>query len=277
MKTLGLFDAAFSWVKTQIALRSGDEERENKMRVVEKLLGLIDESISWVKAQVENFFKLLRESLTNIFVGFKSLVISCSRKLAQVLTEINGLIDAGKARMSVTTDPLEERPENQNELIYLSKEMKKLLPVVSSLAEMVDSVRGTDVGTQKVKVFTHLVDGFVELLDLGLKRPLCVIPILIDGFSIHLKGIRGISRKIPIGKGKGAAAIATLLALNAYARIWAKKFPKFHINAIDHGYVKTDINGNNGVLTVEEGAKGAMTPDDGPTVLFFDRMEVTAF
>lgn len=70
-------------------------------------------------------------------------------------------------------------------------------------------------------------------------------------------------------------------ALNAYARIIAKKFPTFRINCVCPGFVKTDINCNTGVLTVEEGAKGpvmlALLPDGGPTGLFFNQMEVSTY
>ncbi|OVA14094.1 Short-chain dehydrogenase/reductase SDR [Macleaya cordata] len=70
-------------------------------------------------------------------------------------------------------------------------------------------------------------------------------------------------------------------SLNAYTRILAKKFPTFRVNCVCPGYVKTDINYNTGVLTVEEGAKSpvklALLPGDGPSGLFFVRAEVSAF
>ncbi|KAM7472170.1 hypothetical protein LguiA_010353 [Lonicera macranthoides] len=70
-------------------------------------------------------------------------------------------------------------------------------------------------------------------------------------------------------------------AMNAYTRIIAKKYPNFRINCVCPGYVKTDINFNTGMLTVEEGAQGpvklALLPDGGPTGLFFFRNEVAPF
>ena len=70
-------------------------------------------------------------------------------------------------------------------------------------------------------------------------------------------------------------------ALNSYTRILAKKYPSFRINSVCPGFVKTDINLNTGILTVEEGAasvvKLALLPNDGPSGLFFDRSEVSAF
>ncbi|XP_042490250.1 (+)-neomenthol dehydrogenase-like [Macadamia integrifolia] len=70
-------------------------------------------------------------------------------------------------------------------------------------------------------------------------------------------------------------------AMNAYTRILEKKLPKFCINCVMPGYVKTDINYNTGYSTVEEGAEGpvmlALLPDDGPSGLFFNRKEVSTF
>ena len=70
-------------------------------------------------------------------------------------------------------------------------------------------------------------------------------------------------------------------ALNGYTRVLAKKFPNIAINAVSPGYVKTDLNNNTGVLSVEEGAKGpvmlALMPHGGPTGLFYNQMEVSTF
>ena len=47
------------------------------------------------------------------------------------------------------------------------------------------------------------------------------------------------------------------------------------VNAADPGYTATDLNGNSGTQTVEEGSEAilrlAQLPDDGPTGGFFDR------
>ncbi|CAN6483094.1 unnamed protein product [Victoria cruziana] len=45
------------------------------------------------------------------------------------------------------------------------------------------------------------------------------------------------------------------VALNAYTRILAKKYPIMCINCVHPVFVKTELNWNTGVLTVEEGAK----------------------
>ncbi|KAI8021664.1 (+)-neomenthol dehydrogenase [Camellia lanceoleosa] len=44
-------------------------------------------------------------------------------------------------------------------------------------------------------------------------------------------------------------------AMNAYTRFRAKKYPTFRINCVCPGYVKTDINNNNGMLSTEQGAE----------------------
>ncbi|KAL2536487.1 (+)-neomenthol dehydrogenase [Forsythia ovata] len=73
-------------------------------------------------------------------------------------------------------------------------------------------------------------------------------------------------------------------AINAYTRILAKKYPNFCINCVCPGYVKTDINGNTGSLTVEEGAESllklALLPDGvgtPPSGLFFFRQNLSPF
>lgn len=70
-------------------------------------------------------------------------------------------------------------------------------------------------------------------------------------------------------------------ALNAYARIVAKSYPTLLINCVCPGFVKTDMTCNNGLFTVEVGAKGpvmlALLPEGGPSGLFFQRMEASTF
>ncbi|CAK9177091.1 unnamed protein product [Ilex paraguariensis] len=70
-------------------------------------------------------------------------------------------------------------------------------------------------------------------------------------------------------------------ALNAYTRILAKTYPNIVINAVHPGYVKTEINCNTGILTVEEGAKGpvklALMTNGGPSGLYFSGTEVSTF
>ncbi|KAI8545173.1 hypothetical protein RHMOL_Rhmol07G0021200 [Rhododendron molle] len=78
-----------------------------------------------------------------------------------------------------------------------------------------------------------------------------------------------------------SAYIVSKAAMNGYTRILAKKYPTFRINCVCPGFVKTDINDNNGVSSVEEGAEHpvrlALLPDDGPTGVFFLQKEVSSF
>ncbi|KAL9688937.1 hypothetical protein QQ045_033364 [Rhodiola kirilowii] len=66
-------------------------------------------------------------------------------------------------------------------------------------------------------------------------------------------------------------------ALNAYTRILAKKYPNVCINSVCPGYVKTDINFNTGILSVEDGAASvvrlAFLPKGAPSGCFFVRQD----
>ncbi|KAK9265593.1 hypothetical protein L1049_012604 [Liquidambar formosana] len=66
-----------------------------------------------------------------------------------------------------------------------------------------------------------------------------------------------------------SAYVVSKAALNAYTRILAKKLPDFCVNSVGPGFVKTDLTYNNGVYTVQEGAKCpvmlALMPDGGPS------------
>lgn len=78
-----------------------------------------------------------------------------------------------------------------------------------------------------------------------------------------------------------SAYIVSKAALNALTRILAKKCPSMMINAICPGFVKTDINANTGVLSVEEGGASptrlALRPPGSPSGLFYVRYEVSSF
>ncbi|CAL9159981.1 unnamed protein product [Musa hybrid cultivar] len=71
------------------------------------------------------------------------------------------------------------------------------------------------------------------------------------------------------------------VAVSAYTRILAKKYPNICINCVHPGVVKTDINWNTGELPVEEGAQGpvfvALLPDGSPSGQFYDMKEVSSF
>ncbi|KAH7663068.1 Short-chain dehydrogenase/reductase SDR protein [Dioscorea alata] len=78
-----------------------------------------------------------------------------------------------------------------------------------------------------------------------------------------------------------SAYIISKVALNALTRILAKKYPKFCINCVHPGFVKTDLNFNTGTITVEEGAKGpvmlALLPDGGPSGFYYDLTSVSTY
>ncbi|KAH1130077.1 hypothetical protein J1N35_001455 [Gossypium stocksii] len=74
-----------------------------------------------------------------------------------------------------------------------------------------------------------------------------------------------------------SAYTVSKVALNAYTRILANKYPDFCINSVCPGYAKTDINLNTGTITAEEGAvtpvKLALLPKGGPSGFFFVKGE----
>ena len=67
----------------------------------------------------------------------------------------------------------------------------------------------------------------------------------------------------------GVAYPASKAAVNMITVQYAKAFPAMRINAADPGFTKTDLNGNTGTQTVEEGAEVvvrlAQVGPDGPT------------
>jgi NAD(P)-dependent dehydrogenase (short-subunit alcohol dehydrogenase family) len=73
---------------------------------------------------------------------------------------------------------------------------------------------------------------------------------------------------------QGVAYPASKTAVNMVTVQYAKAFPNMRINAVEPGFTKTDLNGNTGVQTVEQGAeiivRMAQLGPDGPTGGFFD-------
>ncbi|KAG5014111.1 hypothetical protein GLYMA_09G262800v4 [Glycine max] len=78
-----------------------------------------------------------------------------------------------------------------------------------------------------------------------------------------------------------SAYIVSKAAMNSYTRILAKKHQNMCINSVCPGFVKTDINKNTGILTVDQGAasvvKLALLPDGSPSGLFYIRQELSNF
>jgi NAD(P)-dependent dehydrogenase (short-subunit alcohol dehydrogenase family) len=72
----------------------------------------------------------------------------------------------------------------------------------------------------------------------------------------------------------GVAYPASKTAVNMVTVQYAKAFPQMRINAVEPGFTKTDLNGNTGSQTVEEGAEiivhMAQLGPDAPTGGYFD-------
>ena len=72
----------------------------------------------------------------------------------------------------------------------------------------------------------------------------------------------------------GVAYPASKTAVNMITVQFAKAFPNMRINAVEPGFTKTDLNGNTGTQTVEQGAeiivRMALFGADGPTGGYFD-------
>ncbi|TWP50789.1 SDR family NAD(P)-dependent oxidoreductase [Lentzea tibetensis] len=72
----------------------------------------------------------------------------------------------------------------------------------------------------------------------------------------------------------GVAYPASKTAVNTITVQYAKAFPAMRINAVEPGFTRTDLNGNTGFQTVEQGAeiivRMAQVGQDGPTGGYFD-------
>ncbi|MEV4175048.1 SDR family NAD(P)-dependent oxidoreductase [Nonomuraea sp. NPDC049709] len=72
----------------------------------------------------------------------------------------------------------------------------------------------------------------------------------------------------------GVAYPASKVAVNMLTVQYAKALPELRINAVEPGFTATDLNGNTGTQTVEQGAeiivRMALIGSDGPTGGYFD-------
>jgi (+)-neomenthol dehydrogenase len=68
------------------------------------------------------------------------------------------------------------------------------------------------------------------------------------------------------------------MVVNLYTRILARQHPEMRINCVHPGFVNTEINWNTGVISPEEGARGAvklaLLPDHGPTGCYYHQTEL---
>ncbi len=77
----------------------------------------------------------------------------------------------------------------------------------------------------------------------------------------------------PIEEGGQPSYRVSKAGLNMLTRLWALELPGVLVNAGCPGWVRTDMGGQRGPLSVEQGAEGlvvlATLPDGGPTGRFF--------
>jgi NAD(P)-dependent dehydrogenase (short-subunit alcohol dehydrogenase family) len=99
-------------------------------------------------------------------------------------------------------------------------------------------------------------------------------PVVVN-VSSGLASLTGVSNPgAPAYGYPGVAYPASKAAVNMITVQYAKAFPAMRINAVEPGFTKTDLNGNTGVQTVEQGAeiivRMAQVGLEGPTGGFFD-------
>ncbi|MFF2324665.1 MULTISPECIES: SDR family NAD(P)-dependent oxidoreductase [unclassified Streptomyces] len=99
-------------------------------------------------------------------------------------------------------------------------------------------------------------------------------PVVVN-VSSGLASLTGLTtRDTPTYAYPGVAYPASKAAVNAITVQYAKAFPDMRINAVEPGFTRTDLNGNTGIQTVEQGAeiivRMAQVDPDGPTGGYFD-------
>ncbi|PKI65332.1 (+)-neomenthol dehydrogenase-like [Punica granatum] len=101
---------------------------------------------------------------------------------------------------------------------------------------------------------------------------------IVEGFLEDFKAGRVDSEGWPTNF---SAYIVSKVALNAYTRVLAKEYPPIAVNCVHPGYVSTDLNGNTGILSVQEGARGpvmlALMKEGGPSGMYFNETEASNF
>jgi NAD(P)-dependent dehydrogenase (short-subunit alcohol dehydrogenase family) len=100
------------------------------------------------------------------------------------------------------------------------------------------------------------------------------VPVVVN-VSSGLASLTGLSNPdSPAYFYPGVAYPVSKTAVNMITVQFAKAFPKMRINAVEPGFTKTDLNGNTGVQTVEQGAeiivRTARLGPDGPTGTYAD-------
>jgi NAD(P)-dependent dehydrogenase (short-subunit alcohol dehydrogenase family) len=99
-------------------------------------------------------------------------------------------------------------------------------------------------------------------------------PVVVNVSSGLASLTRVTTRGTPACAYPGVAYPASKTAVNMLTVQYAKAFPNMRINAVEPGFTKTDLNGNTGLQTVEQGAeiivRMAQIGPDGPTGGYFD-------
>jgi NAD(P)-dependent dehydrogenase (short-subunit alcohol dehydrogenase family) len=101
-----------------------------------------------------------------------------------------------------------------------------------------------------------------------------IAPVVVNVSSGLASLTRVTTPGIPAYAYPGVAYPASKTAVNMITVQYAKAFPNMRINAVQPGFTKTDLNGNTGLQTVEQGAgiivRMAQVGPDGPTGGYFD-------
>ena len=100
------------------------------------------------------------------------------------------------------------------------------------------------------------------------------VPVVVNVTSLLSRPAELANPGGPLHFYPGIAYPASKAAVNMVTVQYAKAFPGIRINAVDPGYVATDINGRTGTLSVEQGAeiivRMAQIGQDGPTGGYFE-------
>ncbi|MET9531273.1 SDR family NAD(P)-dependent oxidoreductase [Streptomyces sp. NPDC006649] len=180
------------------------------------------------------------------------LVVIDTTDDASVAAAVEVVEAGGGLDVLINNAGIEERGENNT--------------VIGAAEVTADTMRGTF----ETNVFgtVRVLHAFLPLL----RRS--AAPVVVN-VSSGLASLTGVSTPDTPGYGyPGVAYPASKTAVNMITVQYAKAFPEMRINAVEPGFTKTDLNGNTGIQTVEQGAeiivRMAQAGPDGPTGGFFD-------
>ncbi|MFJ5289926.1 SDR family NAD(P)-dependent oxidoreductase [Streptomyces sp. NPDC088348] len=180
------------------------------------------------------------------------LVVIDTTDDASVAAAVEVVEAGGGLDVLINNAGIEERGENNT--------------VIGAAEVTADTMRGTF----ETNVFgtVRVLNAFLPLL----RRS--AAPVVVN-VSSGLASLTGVSTPDTPGYGyPGVAYPASKTAVNMITVQYAKAFPEMRINAVEPGFTKTDLNGNTGIQTVEQGAeiivRMAQAGPDGPTGGFFD-------